>query len=102
MEQNGEKIISVLVFDIKLYFPVFLRPVFRPTLRLPSLVATSADSVPSSYWGREADSPEVCRLRLPCLLTMVTYQNINRTDFFMEQNGEKIISVLVFDIKLYF
>jgi hypothetical protein len=29
--------------------------------RMP-LVATSADSVPSSYWGSEADSPEVCRL----------------------------------------
>ena len=29
----------------------------------PSLVATSADSVPSS--GSEADSPEVCRLQEP-------------------------------------
>ena len=29
-----------------------------------ALVATSADSVHSSYWGREADSPEVCRLHL--------------------------------------
>ena len=27
-----------------------------------ALVETSADSVPSSYCGREADSPEVCRL----------------------------------------
>jgi hypothetical protein len=28
--------------------------------------------------------------------------NIDRTDFFTKQNGEKIISVLVFDVKLYF
>ena len=29
-------------------------------------------------------------------------QNLDRTDFFTEQNGEKIISVLVFDVKLFF